>query len=415
MEPGLYISTTSSTSTKTIHNQISSDKTHQQQPAMQNFSQASFHNSTIMSSASSGGVSFLSGPVHQANDTKQRLTFRNLPAELRIYIFQLLFPPPRVHELQSGRSLLMYEESSTTNLYERHYPVTLHINRESRRETLRAYNLSVRDVTLIRPNHTHKDLQGQRREFTTWWCFDPDKDIFEFQAQGDGWICSISPTNSSRNPGLIDTIKRLRWTLNNVNLEELGEYTQYQRHTVYTYFWYWTSEYPDTSIRMLLKLRNLESFTISYIGLDPLLNDTDDLYEHPLWFIGATFYDFFAILAKYDKSRTIPNIFLEANNTVIPFTIDLATILSLPRNAYFKSDLSRQGLWEDRIKALLKTTHEGKRWWGKPFRDWEAMKWKNTAMGVPAPLEWDSRYVRIGERIGNKSTESTDESKEDNR
>lgn len=172
---------------------------------------------------------------------------------------------------------------------------------------------------------------------------------------------------------------------------------------MFMYFYPWSSEHSHVGLQTLVHLRSLESFTIyasTLHGSQPLLlsKDTDDLYEDPLWFTGASFYVFFTELARKDTLRTVPKIFLESNNTTIPFINDPnpESLKNLPRNAYSRSDLSRVGIIQAVIAILLRTRKSQ-----SPV--WTGMKWKDAKMGVAARLEWDSSFVRTGASNGKET------------
>lgn len=285
--------------------------------------------------------------------------------------------------------------------------MTLHINRESRLETLKSYKLAIRDVTLFEPCNFHPSLPTEedlRRKITTWWCFDPAKDLFQIEGFRALTCCFTMVRVSFRSPALMDNIMHIQWRVDDYYLWRKSQNTS----TTWSLFGQWTFRYLKEEALSFVHLRSLNSFTIFVPGVEcSPMKDPSDLFRNPIWLSAASFHVFFTALAKLDPPRKIPKIFLKLEVITIPSVVEpnLESLKKLPHNAYLRSDLSREEKIESIVVELLRTFEERKIEINTPsqavryFQDVvNPITWKDAAMGFVGPLKWDSSYVEFGGR-----------------
>lgn len=351
------------------------------------------------------------------NDTETRPLiafhyFPDLPLEIRLDIFRLSFPPPRTLHLQptNVKSLPKTNDPSIIKrLYEEYYPVTLHVNRESRRETLNFYKLAIQDITQFDQQSRVKEFYGAEREITTWWCFNPAKDVFQLENyNGFYWL----PHNLLLNPGLLETIKHVQFevlphvlVINDLRTSK-RQFSHFANDIFATGGQYRIAHVGRTKYDYFLRFRNLEMVTLFFQPTPDredcfVPTDSTDLYRHPLWLTAVSFYMFFAALAKLDQPRTTPKIIIKIGNATIPFEVDPnpESLKRLPHDVYNKSDFSMTNAIEDMVEVYLNDFTKTE----EDYRDsgWEVkpLTWKDPGMGVVDELEWNSRYVLRGERL----------------
>ncbi|CAG8971760.1 hypothetical protein HYALB_00007242 [Hymenoscyphus albidus] len=324
-------------------------------------------------------------------------SFNEIAPEILLHIYHL-FLPPRTPPFGTTDFKILPPADSPDRIdlsYTQHYPITLHINRESRYETLKAYMLVMRDISQFRQqiHITLRHIPWPKRRITTWWCFDPANDIVQ-----------IPHCNSTRyiveavslNPGFLDNIKHAEWV-------EEGPSLAFPAHHAlgnggFSYFSTLYIEKKFESIEYLARLQGIETFT--FFVTDPNAadpnhdqNTPDDVYRKPIWIAGATFYVFFAGLAKMDPVRTIPKTILKTPNTTIPFVVDpdVSVQEKLPGDAYDRSDLKIRHLFDWLAQKVLE---EFKKVWFARTSEDIVTTWKDAEMGVVDKLTWDSYYVR---------------------
>lgn len=142
------------------------------------------------------------------NQRATSLNYNDLSAEIRLKIIHCLLESPRVIDIQppivppfDGEEDGIVDEFPSPRPT---HPVTLHINRESRHETLRFYKLAVQAIWsddrkfFQIPTETayefgpHRNTEPYRRYFL---CYDPTKDVFNVKKNFHHWFHHFSKLN----------------------------------------------------------------------------------------------------------------------------------------------------------------------------------------------------------------------------
>lgn len=183
----------------------------------------------------------------QLSTSERTLNFNDLLIEIRLSIVHLLFPPARMHifKYHDIRFPGSYIPNIGKRVYDDCYPVTLHINRECRYATLRFYKLAIWDLLRVNPNFHNYDMKpllDLSMRITTWWCFDPARDVFRITP---GTMSFHMLQSSIRNPGLMDMVRHIQW-----------------ERPACSPFNFWFKTMSDSGLLSITRLRNLESFTI---------------------------------------------------------------------------------------------------------------------------------------------------------
>jgi len=139
-------------------------------------------------------------PAFLSPPSKTFTRFPNLPIELRLMIWRHAFPPSRRIKIYYFEEM---EMGSTVELGILPLPFTLHVNSESRRETLKHY------CVVFRQDFPHNRTQPQYKELPL--CFDPAKDYLYLPIWSIGmdsqfeWIQYLD----SKIPGGLEMIRFL--------------------------------------------------------------------------------------------------------------------------------------------------------------------------------------------------------------